>query len=75
MAKQTMLFDVVTLKIDPPLPCAATTDNGVCNRPAHLARAFRTSGPRPDHWLIMPICEECAQASSEFTAEPSDSSK
>jgi hypothetical protein len=62
MLKEMMFIDTVTLAIDPPLPCAVVTSGGTCNRPARVVHACRVSGPRPGHWLIMPVCEECAEA-------------
>jgi hypothetical protein len=61
MVTEMMLIDTVTLRIDPPLPCAVVANGETCNHPAHVAHAYRTSGPKPGHWLIMPVCEECTE--------------
>ena len=72
MATELMLIDAVTLKIDPPLPCAVVKNREACNRPARLAYAYRTSGPRSGYWLIMPICAECAGANAATHADAHD---
>jgi hypothetical protein len=52
--------DTLTLKIDPPLPCAVMDGSKTCDRPARMAYAYPTRGPRPGVWLIMPVCDRCA---------------
>lgn len=56
--------ETVILKIDPPLPCAILDGTGTCDRPARMAYAYPTRGPRPGVWLIMPVCDKCAGLST-----------
>lgn len=52
--------ETVVLKINPPLPCATLDGSETCDRLASHAYAYPTRGPRPGVWLIMPVCDQCA---------------
>lgn len=65
------MTETVVLKIDPPLPCAALDGPGTCDRPAHVAYAYPTRGPRPGVWLIMPVCDRCAGLSKGVDTDES----
>ena len=67
------MTDTVVLKIDPPLPCAVLTGSGTCDRPARTAYAYPASGPRPGVWLIMPVCDRCAEIGTVQDADDGDS--
>jgi hypothetical protein len=65
--------ETVILRIDPPLPCAVLHGADTCDRPAHMAYAYPTVGPRPGVWLIMPVCDRCAGVSSGWDIEDGNS--
>ena len=61
--------DTLTLKIDPPLPCAVMDGSKTCDRMARMAYAYPTRGPRPGVWLIMPVCDRCADMDTVVGAD------
>jgi hypothetical protein len=64
----------VVLKIDPALPCAILNGTKACDRPARMAYAYPTRGPRPGVWLIMPVCDRCAGTSKGLDADDDSTS-
>ena len=63
------MSDTLILKIDPPLPCAVMDGSKTCDRPARMAYAYPTRGPRPGVWLIMPVCDRCADVDTVLGAD------
>ena len=66
------MTDTVILVIDPSLPCAVLDGSDTCDRPARTAYAYPASGPRPGVWLIMPVCDKCAEIGTIQDADNGD---
>ncbi len=57
------------IRIDPPLPCNAMIEDTSCGQPARAAWADPiASGEHAGQWLLIPICEDCAQTDTALYA-------
>ncbi|MEM7033762.1 MAG: hypothetical protein AAF629_29730 [Chloroflexota bacterium] len=53
------------VQLDPPIPCNATSDEMSCGSPATAAWVDPIlDGENKGNWLLIPICEDCAQTAS-----------
>jgi hypothetical protein len=52
-----------TIKITPPLPCGTQAGESLCGKPASVAYADPAGG---GHYIILPICRDCALATMKL---------
>jgi len=55
------------VRLDPPLPCGAVREGRICGRPALVGAAVPEKRTRfGQRWIILPMCEECIQATADL---------
>ena len=53
------------IQINPPIPCNSTAGEPTCGNPATAAWVDPIiEGEHSGNWLLIPICEDCAQTPS-----------